>query len=232
MSNQELDVLVGVVTKYYPSEINDSGNWKPAKLVVDTDEAFGVEVSFWPKKDKDKIVIEPIQIPVLDAIDVETIEGKDVQVVCIFDKIYKKSNGDTVHQYTSARKVKIVGEDAAPKPKPELEVDADGPVVEAPAPIPVPRTFTIGEQIAWNSAINNACATVARHLNETFEWGSVNRPYSNPLGLRAWASSVHAFASVLYPVIKAGPPEPVEAPAEEEPEQEESDGVIDVDGQV
>jgi len=221
MSNQELEVLNGVVTTYYPSEINDSGNWKPAKLVVDTDETFGVEVSFWPKKDKDKRVIEPIQIPILDAIDVETIEGKDVQVFCVFDKIYKKNNGDTVRQYTNAKKLKIIGEDAAPKPEPESKVKADGPKAAVPEPIPAPiLTRPIDEnqlRIMRQSTLGYATTSMA----------SITKDFATPQLMVEGTIEV-ARKYLEYVISGQNPSFTTEA----EPEQEESDGVIDVDGQV
>ena len=222
MSNKELDVLIGVVSRYYPSEINDSGNWKPAKLVLDTDEAFGVEVSFWPKKDESGKVIAPIKIPVLDAIDLETIEGKEVQIVCVFQKIYKRNNGDEVRQYSSARKVKIIGENAppTPKPKPEPDEEADEPEEEASKPTPAPQPMTIDERIRWNSAVNNAVSRLSFD-GDPFDGEAVSK----------WIAGVDVLALALNKLIQQGPVEPIEA-EEEVPEQEESDGVIDVDGEV
>ena len=210
MSNQELDVLIGTVVKYYPAEINDAGNWKPAKLVLDTDEVSGVEVSFWPKKDNNKVVIEPIEIPVLDAIDVETIEGKQVQIVCVFDKIYKRNSGDTVHQYTSARKVKITDGDSTPKP--EVEVEADEPEAEAPAPMPARPIDQNQMRIMRQSTLNYASILMAPIVKDLA---------TTQLMVER---TVQVAVKLLEYVISGEMPS--------FPKEEESDGVINVDGEL
>jgi hypothetical protein len=220
MSNQELDVLIGTVVRYYPAEINDAGNWKPAKLVLDTDEVSGVEVSFWPKKDNNKVVIEPIEIPVLDAIDVETIEGKEVQIVCVFQKIYKRNNGDEIHQYSSARKVKVIGENAPTKPKPKPQVKADEPEEETseptPAPAPVRPTIEENQMRIMRQSTLGYSSNQLQHMNFA-------TPQDMVLG------TIEVARLYLDYVITGESPSFEE---EEEPEQEESDGVIDVDGEV
>ena len=212
MRKKELDVLIGVVSRYYSPKQNESGTWLPAKFIVETDEGT-VDVSIWPKKDFESgVVYEPIQLPVLEGIDLDSIEGKSVKIVASFERLYNDRP-----QYGSVNNIKVID---APEPEPEAEAEA-----EAPEPTPAPQPMTIDERIRWNSSVNNAVSRLP------FD----GDPFDNE-AVSTWIDGVNALALPLNQLILQGPVEPIESTPEPEEEPDTptdaSDGVVAVDGEV
>ena len=209
MRKKELDVLIGVVSRYYSPKQNESGTWLPAKFIVETDEGT-VDVSIWPKKDFESgVVYEPIQLPVLEGIDLDSIEGKSVKIVASFERLYNDRP-----QYGSVNNIKVID---APDPEPD-GADEEAERIGKEARINAMVPMTIDERIAWNSAINNAVHT-------------------HPLGIDVdtieWIAEIDSISLPLYKLIRRGPVAPVKvAPEEEADTSEPEDGVVAVDGEV
>ena len=150
MSNkQPVEIIEGEVTEAYPpNQNNDTGKWRPANIVIATDEGK-VRLAQFPTTDKAGVTIEPIQMPEwYEALDLDNLPGVRVQAVAVYMDMYKD-----VPQYGRVQTFKIlngVAPKAQPKPTATTTTTASAPA----------GWGSIDERIAWNSAINNAVTAI------------------------------------------------------------------------
>ena len=213
MSNkQPVEIIEGEVTEAYPpNQNNDTGKWRPANIVIATDEGK-VRLAQFPTTDKAGVTIEPIQMPEwYEALDLDNLPGVRVQAVAVYMDMYKD-----VPQYGRVQTFKIlngVAPKAQPKPTATTTTTASAPA----------GWGSIDERIAWNSAINNAVTAIPWISNMTEDGEAYYRPN--------WLSEVDALARDVYALIRRGPTPVEQAPLEPEdeepfpnaPEDEESD---------
>ena len=209
---RELDLVTGRVTRYWaPSPKGEGSGWKPAKLVIETDDG-DIDLVEWPKKDYEtKVVIEPIQLPQFDRLSLDDIEGKTIKALAVANGEYQGKPQWVVNTngYT-----KVVGGD--PKPEPEPESDTQQPRV----PDTRPPASSLDQRIAWNSGINNAIHAMGEISGipeasiTRAEWDAV------------YLERVDALANKLFHLIMRGPapveiPEPFDNDFGEPPEPDE-----------
>ena len=191
--------IFGEVLQYYPSTQNDAGTWRPAKLVILTNDGEEVDLSEWPKKDFDtKATLIPVQLPRFDRLDVDNIIGLRVKAVAMEDGSYKDRKQYLV---TKDGAITVSGGEGKPAQEAAPAVQQQQPAAKPTASSP--WTTSIDLRIAWNSAINNAVAALENPMDDEEYWVKV-----------VW------YASNLYRLILAGPP-PEEEPEEEPEEQAE-----------
>ena len=215
---RELDIVKGIVTRYWaPSPKGEGSGWKPAKLVIETDDG-DIDLVEWPKKDYEtKVVIEPIQLPQFDRLSLDDIEGKTIKALAVANGEYQGKPQWVVNTngYT-----KVVGGD--PKPEPEPESDTPQPRVPDTRPPALSQDQIIALRIAWNSGINNAVHAIGQ-IHQT--------PVGEDWNAR-YVKRIDALANSLFQLIMRGPlqvetSEPEEQePEEQEPEEETSLGVL------
>ena len=216
MSNkQPVEIIEGEVTEAYPpNQNNDTGKWRPANIVIATDEGK-VRLAQFPTTDKAGVTIEPIQMPEwYEALDLDNLPGVRVQAVAVYMDMYKD-----VPQYGRVQTFKIlngVAPKAQPKPTATTTTTASAPA----------GWGSIDERIAWNSAINNAVTAIPRYYEDNFRRVD-GEAYYRP----NWLGEVDALARDVYALIRRGPTPVEQAPLEPEdeepfpnaPEDEESD---------
>jgi len=158
MSNkQPVEIIEGEVTEAYPpNQNNDTGKWRPANIVIATDEGK-VRLAQFPTTDKAGVTIEPIQMPEwYEALDLDNLPGVRVQAVAVYMDMYKD-----VPQYGRVQTFKIlngVAPKAQPKPTATTTTTASAPASRG--------NSTIDQRIAWNSALNNTVAKTSFNEDE------------------------------------------------------------------
>jgi hypothetical protein len=209
---KELDIVSGIVTRYWaPSPKGEGSGWKPAKLVIETDDG-GIDLVEWPKKDYEtKVVIEPIVLPQFDRLSLDDIEGKTIKALAVADGEYQ---GRAQWVVNTNGYTKVVGGDPKPEPKPEPDTQPRVPDTRPPA-------SSLDQRIAWNSGINNAVHAIGQ-IHET--------PVGEDWNAR-YVERIDALAHSLFQLIMRGPRQvETSEPEEQEPEEEASLGVLSANG--
>ena len=217
MANKQVEIIEGEVTEVYPPNKNDEGKWRPASIVIATDEGK-VKLAQFPTKDYDSgVTFEPIEMPAwYEALDLDNLVGARVQIAAVYQKTYEGTR-----QYDKAKTFKVLN-GVAPK--------AQTATQEGVQPAPTATTPTSApwgskdDRIMWNSAINNAVTAIPWISNMTED----KEAYYTP----NWLSEVDALARDVYALIRRGPTPVEEAPLEPEDDDpfpdapEESLGVL------
>lgn len=149
----ELQVLTGIVQRYYASDINpNTGKRTPHKLLIDTGEDE-VELGVFPKDDG-------TLPPILAKLDLDSIEGKGVQAIARWNSEYKG------RQQYRPTKIDVVNAAAPPV--------ATEPATQTTTQATPPATMTRTEYgMAKGNAISASTALIAAYVSNVGELPSV-----------------------------------------------------------
>lgn len=128
MPNQEQQIVRGIVQRYFPSDISQSGKPTPHKFLFTIGEE-DVELGIFPTN-------EGRLPPILEEIDLDNIEGKEIEAIATWTKAYENPRTGSVKQQYKLETINVVGDDTPAPQQEKAERPAPKPEKK---PIPQPR---------------------------------------------------------------------------------------------